>query len=400
MLDSMAILPVDSPDPPLVSPIGFEGYEKRLEITFSEAPVFVDPQGRGLRALSRAQIDSILDLARCTIVSQLSNKDFDSYVLSESSLFVYPYKIILKTCGTTKLLLSIPRILELAEELSLSLLSARYSRGTFIFPGAQPSPHRSFSEEVAVLNQFFGGLSSGGKAYVIGDPAVPNRKWHIYYATRKPELPMVTLEMCMTGLNTERASIFFKNSVDGYSTSAKEMTKLAGISDIIPEMEICDFEFDPCGYSMNGIHGPSLSTVHVTPEEGFSYASYEAMGFSPGSLVYRDLIEKVLRCFGPSEFSVAVTIFGGRGLAGTWGKKVELDGYACNDLVEQGLPGGALLIYQSFSASAVTAVSPRSILHFWEGNDVEKAVNDKKMIHFWEGEEVMEEKNGKDKEMF
>ena len=69
---------------PLASPIGFEGYEKRLEITFSDAPVFVDPCGRGLRALSREQIDSFLDLARCTIVSQLSNKQLDSYVLSES----------------------------------------------------------------------------------------------------------------------------------------------------------------------------------------------------------------------------------------------------------------------------------------------------------------------------
>ena len=76
-------------DPPPVSAIGFEGYEKRLEITFSEAPVFADPDGRGLRALSRAQIDSVLDLARCTIESELSNKDFDSYVLSESSLFIY-----------------------------------------------------------------------------------------------------------------------------------------------------------------------------------------------------------------------------------------------------------------------------------------------------------------------
>ncbi|KAF5199603.1 S-adenosylmethionine decarboxylase proenzyme [Thalictrum thalictroides] len=50
------------------SAIGFEGFEKRLEINFSEAPIFVDPQG--LRALTRAQIDSILDAARCTIVSQ------------------------------------------------------------------------------------------------------------------------------------------------------------------------------------------------------------------------------------------------------------------------------------------------------------------------------------------
>ncbi|CAL9127314.1 unnamed protein product [Musa textilis] len=352
-----------SPSPPSVSPIGFEGYEKRLEITFSEAPTFVDPRGRGLRSLSREQIDSILDLARCTVVSQLSNREVHSYVLSESSLFVYPYKIILKTCGTTKLLLSIPRILELAMELSLTVLSAKYSRGTFNFPGAQPSPHRSFAEEVAVLNQFFGSLNSGGNAYVMGDPIKPNRKWHIYYATQKPELPMVTLEMCMTGLNAERASIFFNNSVDGYS-SAKEMTKFSGISDIISEMDVCDFAFEPCGYSMNGIHGPALSTIHVTPEEGFSYASYEAMGFNPSSLVYSGLIEKVLKCFGPSEFSTAVTIFGRRGLSGTWGRELDLNGYACTDLVEQELPGGGLSIYQAFAVSAVTVVSPRSILHY------------------------------------
>ncbi|XP_020081877.1 S-adenosylmethionine decarboxylase proenzyme-like [Ananas comosus] len=362
----MAILLFDSPpDPPPVSAIGFEGFEKRLEITFSAAPVFVDPKGRGLRALSRAQIDSVLDLARCTVVSQLSNKDFDSYVLSESSLFVYPRKFVIKTCGTTKLLLSIPRILELAGELSLSVLSAKYSRGTFIFPGAQPSPHRTFSEEVTVLDRFFGGLKSGGNAYVIGDSARPKQKWHVYYATEKPEKPMVTLEMCMTGLDAERASIFYKKSSDGHLSSAKEMTKISGISEIIPEMEICDFEFDPCGYSMNGIHGPALSTIHVTPEEGFSYASYEAMGFDANSLAYGDLIKRVLKCFGPSEFSVAVTIFGGRGLAGTWGEKVDAGNYICNCAAEQALPGEGLLIYQSFAASASAAeMSPRSILNY------------------------------------
>ncbi|ONK70499.1 uncharacterized protein A4U43_C05F34340 [Asparagus officinalis] len=352
------------------SPIGFEGFEKRLEITFSEAPLFVDPHGLGLRALSRAQIDSILDLAFCTIVSQLSNKDFDSYVLSESSLFVYPYKIILKTCGTTKLLMSIPRILELASEISLTLMSAKYSRGTFIFPGAQPSPHRSFSEEVSTLDQFFGKLSSGGNAYVIGDPASPNRNWHIYYATNKPELPMLTLEMCMTGLNTEKASVFFKSNPELSQTM--KMTELAGISNIIPEMEICDFEFEPCGYSMNAICGPAESTIHVTPEEGFSYASYEAMGFDPMKLDFGALIERVLDCFGPTDFSVAVTIFGGRGLAGPWGKSVNVDGYKSIDTVEQELAGGGLLIYQSFSQSVAMVGSPRSTLHCWDGEESEE----------------------------
>lgn len=371
----MAIMIPNSANTPL-SPIGFEGYEKRLEITFSAAPLFVDPRGQGLRALSRAQIDSILDLACCTIVANLSNKDFDSYVLSESSLFIYPYKIILKTCGTTKLLQSIPRILELASELSVPLMSAKYSRGTFIFPGAQPSPHRSFSEEVSTLNHFFGNLASGGNAYVIGDPASPNRNWHIYYATEKPELPMVTLEMCMTGLSSEKASIFFNNPED---TQTKKMTKLSGISNIVPEMEICDFEFEPCGYSMNGITGPALSTIHVTPEDGFSYASYEAMGFDPMKLGFGCLVERVLGCFAPTDFSVAVTVFGGRGQAASWGQKVEVDGFECMDMVEQELPGGGLLMYRSFSASVARVESPRSTLHCWDGEEVvEKTAKGKK----------------------
>lgn len=371
----MAIMTPDSANA-VTSPIGFEGFEKRMEITFSEAPIFVDPHGRGLRALSRAQIDSILDLARCTIVSELSNKDFDSYVLSESSCFIYPNKIILKTCGTTKLLLAIPRILELASELSLPVLSAKYSRGTFIFPGAQPSPHRSFSEEVSALNYFFGDLASGGNAYVMGDPDSPNRNWHIYYATEKPEVPMVTLEMCMTGLDIEKASIFFNED-----PQSKTMTKRSGIPNIIPEMEICDFEFEPCGYSMNAICGPALSTIHVTPEDGFSYASYEAAGFDPMKLGFGGLVERVLSCFGPTDFSVAVTIFGGRGQASSWGQKVYVDGYKHMDLVEQELPNGGLLMYQSFSASVAGWESPRSTLHCFDGEErEEKAAKDKKGV--------------------
>jgi len=144
-----------------VSAIGFEGYEKRLEVSFFEPGLFADPAGMGLRSLSKDQLDEILKPAECTIVSSLSNDDLDSYVLSESSLFVYPYKVIIKTCGTTKLLRSIPAILKLAETLSLAVKSVRYSRGSFIFPGAQPSPHRSFSEEVAVLDGHFGKLTLG-----------------------------------------------------------------------------------------------------------------------------------------------------------------------------------------------------------------------------------------------
>ncbi|XP_077222863.1 S-adenosylmethionine decarboxylase proenzyme-like [Tasmannia lanceolata] len=369
----------DMKNPPPPSPIGFEGYEKRLEITFSEAPIFMDPQGRGLRALTRSQIDSILDAAKCTIVSQLSNDEFDSYVLSESSLFIYPLKMILKTCGTTKLLLSIPPILDHAESLSLSVSAVKYSRGSFIFPDAQPAPHRSFLEEVSILNGYFGNLSSGGNAYVIGNPSMPNQKWHVYVAAEKPQALSVTLEMCMTGLDRQCASVFYKNS-DSYS--AKEMTKLAGIPDILPGFEICDFEFDPCGYSMNAIEGPAESTIHVTPEDGFSYASYEAMGFEPGSVDYKGLVERVLRCFEPAEFSVAVTCFGDRPHFGSWGEELTVEGYTCEIVGEQELPGGGFLVYQCFSLRRAVS-SPKSILYSRWDDEMEEGEMMKKKKGCW-----------------
>ncbi|KAL3535240.1 hypothetical protein ACH5RR_003701 [Cinchona calisaya] len=356
-----------------VSAIGFEGFEKRLEITFSEPPMFWDPNGLGLRALTRSQLDSILEPAACTIVSELSNAEFDSYVLSESSLFVYPFKIILKTCGTTKLLLSIPQILKLAESLSLGVNSVRYSRGTFIFQNAQLAPHRSFSEEVAFLNTYF----KNGAAYVLADPAFPNRNWHVYVAQLAPprpgdQKPQITLEMCMMGLDREKAAVFFKKSDGG---GYCEMTKVSGISDIIPGHVICDYEFEPCGYSMNGIEGSAYSTVHVTPEDGFSYASYESMGLDFGSDNLgglEALVKRVLKCFEPLEFSVAVTCFGGGDSCGDhlefWGGDVE--GYTCETGVKQELPGGGCVFYRCFAAAGVTEEckvgTPKSVLHCWK----------------------------------
>lgn len=90
---------------------GFEGVEKVLEIDFTPdcGPA------RGLREITRAQWDEVLQDARCTILDTLSNDRVDSYVLSESSLFVYPLKLIMKTCGTTTLLMSLPRLLSITK---------------------------------------------------------------------------------------------------------------------------------------------------------------------------------------------------------------------------------------------------------------------------------------------
>ncbi|XP_057436238.1 S-adenosylmethionine decarboxylase proenzyme-like [Lotus japonicus] len=339
------------------SAIGFEGYEKRLEISFYERGVFADPEGLGLRELSRDQLDEILNPAQCTIVGSLSNDYVDSYVLSESSLFVYPYKVIIKTCGTTKLLLSIPVILKLADSLNIAVKSVRYTRGSFIFPEAQPFPHRNFSEEVAVLNNYFGNLGSGGQAYVMGDPD-KSQIWHIYAASAEPKgssEAVYGLEMCMTGLDKESASVFFKDN----TSSAALMTTNSGINKILPQSDICDFEFDPCGYSMNGIEGSAISTIHVTPEDGFSYASFEAVGYDYEDLSLTELVERVLACFHPAEFSVALHM-------DMHGEKLDkfpldIEGYYCDKRGTEELGAGGAVMFHSF-VRVDGCASPKSIL--------------------------------------
>jgi len=65
-------------------------------------------------------------------------------------MFVYPHKLILKTCGTTTLLHAVPRILEIARELAgLDRIDAFfYSRKAFFFPEKQIAPHGQWSDEV------------------------------------------------------------------------------------------------------------------------------------------------------------------------------------------------------------------------------------------------------------
>uniref|UniRef100_A0A5B7BWI0 S-adenosylmethionine decarboxylase proenzyme n=1 Tax=Davidia involucrata TaxID=16924 RepID=A0A5B7BWI0_DAVIN len=340
------------------SAIGFEGYEKRLEISFFEPSIFADPEGRGLRSLSKAQLDEILEPAECTVVSSLSNDYVDSYVLSESSLFVYPYKIIIKTCGTTKLLLSIPPILKLADILSLTVQSVRYTRGSFIFPGAQSYPHRNFSEEVSVLDNYFGNLGSASNAYVMGSFDKP-QKWHVYSASAGSMCfldPVYTLEMCMTGLNREKSSVFFKSQ----SSSAAMITNNSGIRKILPDSEICDFQFDPCGYSMNAIEGAAISTIHVTPEDGFSYASFEAVGYDPKVVNLDQLVERVLACFQPSELSVSMHAdVAGQLLEQTC--SLGIKGYSLGERSHEELGMGGSIVYQKFVKSSGCG-SPRSVL--------------------------------------
>ena len=83
----------------------FEGSEKKIEVV-------VKPQFKGLRERSKDFWRELVDNCNATILSELSNQHCDSYLLSESSLFVWDDRILMITCGSTKLIESVEMMID------------------------------------------------------------------------------------------------------------------------------------------------------------------------------------------------------------------------------------------------------------------------------------------------
>ncbi|KAF1329744.1 S-adenosylmethionine decarboxylase proenzyme, partial [Globisporangium splendens] len=294
-------------------PNTFEGPEKNLEIDFKVGVGHLN----GFRQVSRPEIDAMLEAGQCMILSKTSNEHIDAYVLSESSMFVYAHKVVIKTCGTTTLLKTLPFIRKYAESLGMEIEWVSYSRKNYTFPEEQVYPHTSFQTEVAFLNDFF----PDGSAHVLGP--LNHDHWYIYVWDAEEHEPSVgfghgatggvhrplsapasnesTLHVLMQDMHPTVAQKFFKEA-DPTMTS-RRMTVESGIRDLVPGAVLDDFAFDPCGYSMNGILFDAYYTIHITPESHCSYVSFET---NARLRSYESLLKNVIRCFRPAKYAVSV----------------------------------------------------------------------------------------------
>ena len=170
----------------------FEGPEKLLEVWFSASPRSLPEASApdGLKIVPSEIWKDMLDLVNCKVLSIVESDNVDAYLLSESSMFVFPHKLILKTCGTTTLLSGLPKILEIAALVAkfphalanvvrgtaTAAIPYRvfYSRKNFLFPDRQHGPHRSWRDEVKSLDRLF----QGGSAYMIGK--MNGEHWYLY----------------------------------------------------------------------------------------------------------------------------------------------------------------------------------------------------------------------------
>jgi S-adenosylmethionine decarboxylase len=287
---------------------------------------------------------------------------------SESSLFVFPHRIILKTCGTTLNLLGLPRILEIANNFASlpSVYRCFYSRKSFMFPERQLGPHREWKDEVSFLDAIF----PNGAAYTVGK--VNGDHWLLYMTTpghhgangetapgspgafplppipsRNEENEMnetlqnvqpdtsltqdYTIEILMSSLSPEAREPFFLTPCgdtlsEAPSIIGRTLSSAIGISDLFPpHLTTLDaYAFTPCGYSSNallkwmedGHGGEGYYTIHVTPEEGWSYASFECnvpLSTSPSSSIkdipdLQTLIRRIVDIFQPGRLSLTLFI--------------------------------------------------------------------------------------------
>lgn len=323
----------------LDSTSAFEGPEKLLEVWFAPSAKAL-PAGvkeGGLKAVNPDSWTPMLDLVHCKVLSIITSENVDAYLLSESSMFVFPHKIILKTCGTTTLLLGLDLMLRIAAveagfpfhnvasledpKVAATPLRVFYSRKNFLFPQEQKGPHRSWRDEVNFLDNMF----ENGSAYMVGK--MNGDHWYLYITSptssltpprtptssrgvspsRKSKIPTgivapfggviennadETLEILMTDLDPENAKKFYLDEATAIAKEklfAKSEANGDASFDVFSSSGDCDVDGQAVlpealtteGHALGTVVSEACGLSAVYPTSTYPDARIDAYQFSP-----------------------------------------------------------------------------------------------------------------------
>lgn len=189
-----------------------------------------------------------------------------------------------------------------------------YSRKNFNYPGDQVFPHQSFNQELEYLYSHKKLCERlDGNGYTLGP--VTSDHWFVFVADqtiRSQSLELDTdrvLNIMMFDIDEDVANLFYYDNytkqLEGETKEeetkriSREQTIKSGINELCPGAIVDPQAFEPCGYSMNAILFRSYSTIHITPESGSSYVSFET---NQKVSSYKSLISNVIRTFRPKRF--------------------------------------------------------------------------------------------------
>ncbi|GIU26931.1 S-adenosylmethionine decarboxylase proenzyme [Shewanella schlegeliana] len=255
----------------------FEGSEKKIELQVNCSAV-------SLRSLPLNFWQQTLSLAGAEILSQLSNQACDAYVLSESSLLVWERKLLLITCGNTRLIDAVNHVIEQIGTEVISSLS--YQRKSEFLSHLQAS---RFEDDVARLR-----AQLPGTAYRVGH--LDNHHHYLFCSEQFVQSDASTC-LLMYHIKGELAEYLRCNN-----QSSDEIRKRLQLERLLPEFDFDDYLFEPCGYSVNGIFEDKFLTIHITPQEHSSYVSIETnLNFLQYSF---NIFAELLKILNPSSWDI------------------------------------------------------------------------------------------------
>ena len=331
----------------------FEGAEKLLEVWFRNGEDSMKNEAKfDLREILTEEIWStkILPEVKCEIMSSMKDADQTAYVLSESSLFVTKNKYILKTCGQTKCLSSLPLVLDIIKKekdstkCQIEIDQVFYSRKNFSKPEQQPEIYASnnFEREREFLDDVLADKCNNqspckSKSFCLGELSA--NKWFLYQAKAQPSGIRSNNAEKAENSNAENSMMINKKSIEPDQTleilmlnldpstmksnffGQQHVTKELKLDQIISNtVQHDEHIFQPCGYSSNSLiskanndnndnenNSPGLyTTIHVTPEDLFSYASFETNAGLDSKNDTTKIIDKILDIFRPTEYILTI----------------------------------------------------------------------------------------------
>ena len=251
----------------------FEGSEKK-------ATIIIDP--RQLSLLNDFTDDFWHQLVQCAdaqILSSISNKNCKAFVLSESSLFIWHDRLLIITCGNTRLVRSVEYFIQQVGKDKIE--QVLYQRKNEYFAEAQAS---TFHDDVQLLSQYVNGATHRfGKLdnhhhYVFhqDDSLHKTSSSHNDSNLTKNKNFQASANDKTYGLSVYQMG---KKASDAFTTadiSAQQIRTFLQLDTLLDDFLVDDFVFDPFGYSINAIKGSDYLTIHVTPQENGSYVSIES----------------------------------------------------------------------------------------------------------------------------
>merc|ERR1719160_81923 len=193
----------------------------------------------------------ILKTANCEILSKVTNTNCDvkkahrqrgvtAYLLSESSLFVYDNRIVLKTCGKTTPLAALPELLDLGGKKGGSagprhVSTVLYSHPAYFRPELQEPLYRHFDHECRFLESYF----PEGEAHHLGPQGRGVDLFVANYLPADALSDFVQAEVYVTGLDPGAMEKFGQAKSDAVGTFWQDQ----GCE------HLDEFRFEPYGYS-------------------------------------------------------------------------------------------------------------------------------------------------------